>query len=605
MRRRTNDDHLNRPVILIIYTPIESYTNEASSEAARRGRGGFPVNTMTRTFLIAVAASAFLLTAAPEWQQTASAPEISTQEGVAVFQSKVTLIEVPVVVRDKHDKAVSTLRQQDFQLFDEGKPQMITKFSVEKSGGGKAIAQASTPETVRAPGDKGDSPAVIVPDHLVGLLFDDIHINFADLVAARTAAQKFIASGLKLVNRIAIFTTSGQTTLDFTDDRDLLNKTLLKLAPHPLGTATTEKCPSLSIFQADQMINVHNSEAIGIAVLEVRSARCYGPYIGYDSALGIATGRARIVLEEGRRETNANIVNLKEVIRKMAEMPGQRTLILVSPGFIFMQDQFQDEGPAIDLAIRSDVVITALDVKVIRAPETFGVRDKLNREADVATSGILDDLSSGTGGRSFHDNFLEIGLQELGAAPDAFYVLGFSPQNLKLDGTFHSLKASLKTPAGMSVQARRGYYAPTHLASAEEDAKEEITQALYSRDEMNEIPVEMNTRFFEASELEARLSVTSRVDVRKLRFRKSDDRNVNDVRVVCALFHRDGNYVQSVSKTIQMRLLDGALQNDKLSGGISVRSDFTVAPGTYVIRLVVRDAEGQTMTAQNSAVRIP
>ena len=115
----------------------------------------------------------------------------------------------------------------------------------------------------------------------------------------------------------------------------------------------------------------------------------------------------------------------------------------------------------------------------------------------------------------------------------------------------------------------------------------------------------MNTRFFKASEKEARLSVTSRVDVRKLRFRKTDDRNVNDVRVVCALFDRDGNYVQGVSKTIQLRLLDGAVENDKLSNGIAVRSDFTIPPGTYVIRLVVRDAEGETMTAQNSAVRIP
>jgi hypothetical protein len=225
-------------------------------------------------------------------------------------------------------------------------------------------------------------------------------------------------------------------------------------------------------------------------------------------------------------------------------------------------------------------------------------------EADLATSGTLDDLASGTGGRSFHDNFLEVGLQELGAAPEVFYLLGFSPQNLKLDGKFHSLKVSLKTPKGMSVQARRGYYAPTHLASAEEDAKEEVTQALFSRDEMNGIPVETHTQFFKASEAEARLSVLSRVDVRKLSFRKSDGRNVNEVRVVCGLFDRNGNFVQSVAKMIQMHLLDDTLAN-KLNGGIPVRADFTVAPGTYVIRLVVRDAEGQTMTAQNSAVRIP
>jgi VWFA-related protein len=571
---------------------------------------------MTKAFLIAATVSVLALIAAPEMQQAGSTPEVSTQEDVAVFQSKVTLIEVPVVVRDKRGKAVGTLRQEDFQLFDKGKPQVISRFSIEKSGGGKAIASVPSPEAERAPGEKakGDAPPVIAPDHFVALLFDDIHINFADLVAARVGAQKFIASNLKLADRVAIFTTSGQTVQDFTDDRDLLNKTLMKLALHPLGRATTEDCPKVSIYQADQMINVHDSDAIAVAVAEVMSLPCYGPLIAYSSALSIALQRAREVLLEGRVETNATIVSLKDVVRKMAEMPGQRTLILASPGFIFMQDQLQDEGPAIDLAIRSGVVINALDVKGVRGADMFdadnrapagGPRQRLNRNADQATSGTLDDLASGTGGRSFHENFLEVGLKELGTAPEVFYLLGFSPQNLKFDGKFHSLKVSLKTTSGMSVQARRGYYAPTHLASAEEDAKEEISQALFSRDEMNDIPVETNTRFFKASESEARLSVTSRVDVRKLKFRQADDRNVNDVRVVCALFDRDGNYVQGVSKTIQLRLLDGALQNDKLSGGISVRSDFTVPPGTYIIRLVVRDAEGETMSAQNSAVRIP
>ena len=568
---------------------------------------------------LALLVLAFALTAAQELPQTATSPEVSTQEEVAVFQSKVTLIEVPVVVRDKKGGAVGTLRQEDFQLFDKGKLQVISRFSVEKSGGGRAIASVPTPEAEGVPGDKykGDAPPVIAPDHFVGLLFDDIHINFADLVAARVAAQKFIASNLKSADRVAIFTTSGQNLLDFTDDRDRLNKAVSKLALHPLERASTEKCPTLSIYQADQMINVHDPDAIGVAIATVKA--CYhAPSMTDDQAKAIALAHARNVLEEGRIETNANVVNLKNVVRKMAEMPGQRTLILASPGFIFQQDQFQDEGPAIDLAIRSGVVINALDVKGVRGADMFSAEKsappgsaglRLDRDADQATSGTLDDLASGTGGRSFHENFLELGLQELGAAPEVFYLLGFSPQNLKLDGKFHSLKvslnASLKTTAGMSVQARRGYYAPTHLASAEEDAKEEITQALFSRDEMSDIPVEMNTRFFKASESEARLSVTSRVDVRKLRFRKSDDRNVNDVRVVCALFDRNGNYVQSVAKTIQMRLLEGALQNSKLSGGISVRSDFTVVPGTYVIRLVVRDAEGETMTAQNSAVRIP
>src|SRR6185437_9609873 len=135
------------------------------------------------------------------------------------------------------------------------------------------------------------------------------------------------------------------------------------------------------------------------------------------------------------------------------------------------------------------------------------------------------------------------GLQELATTPEVSYLLGFSPQNIKLDGSFHQLKVTLKSSPGMSVQARLGYYAPDHLASADEDAKEEVTQALFSRDEMNDIPVAMTTQLFKASASEARLTVMSSVDVRKLHFRNADGRNVNSVRMVCALFDRDGNFI--------------------------------------------------------------
>jgi VWFA-related protein len=530
--------------------------------------------------------------------------EVVTKDAPAIFTAKTNLVMVPVVVRDKKGKAVGTLRQEGFQLFDKGKPQVISRFSVEKSGAGKVIAAVRAPG---APNEKGGAPPVIAPDRFVGLLFDDIHTNFADLAMARAGAQKFLASSLKSTDRAAIFTTSGQTTLDFTDDRDLLNKTLLKLVPRPreIASIDPETCPpSISLFPADLMINGHDREAIAVAVGDVEKCN---PGIGLEIATVMALGHARVVLEEGREQTNATIVSLKEVVGKMAEMPGQRTLILASPGFIFLGDQFRDEGPVIDLAIRSGVVINALDVKGVVNYwwQHSAAKARLLRDAGLATSGTLDDLAYGTGGKAYHLNFPAEGFKELGAAPEVFYLLGFSPQNLKLDGAFHALKVSPKTSAGMSVQARRGYYAPDHLASAEEDAKKEVTQALFSREEVGEIPVVTNTEFFKASQSEARLSVTSRIDVRRLRFRQADGRNLDDLRVVCALFDRNGNFVQASTKIVQMRLLDDTLQNNKLSGGIPVILDFTVAPGAYVIRLVVRDAEGQTMTAQNSAVKIP
>jgi hypothetical protein len=142
------------------------------------------------------------------------------------------------------------------------------------------------------------------------------------------------------------------------------------------------------------------------------------------------------------------------------------------------------------------------------------------------------------------------------------------------------------------------------LSDADEDAKEEISQALFSRDEMSDIPIELHTQFFKSSDVAAQLTVVARIDVRKLKFRKLDDRNGDDVMVVYGLFDRNGNYIQGITKKLQMRLKDDTLAT-KVNAGISVKSDFKVGPGTYVIRLVVRDGEGQMMAARNGAVEIP
>jgi hypothetical protein len=218
---------------------------------------------------------------------------------------------------------------------------------------------------------------------------------------------------------------------------------------------------------------------------------------------------------------------------------------------------------------------------------------------------VLAELAYGTGGTFYQNsNDLDEGYRRLATAPEFVYLLGFAPQNLKFDGSFHSLKVTLKGAGPLQLEARKGYFAPKHMESVAETAKREIEEALFSREEMHDLPVDLKTQFFKPGDQAARLAVLAHLDMKKLKFHKLEGRNNNTLTVVSGLFDRNGNFVQATTKTIEFHLKDDTLEN-RLGQGITVRTSFDIKPGTYMVRLVVRDSEGQQMSAANGAVEIP
>jgi hypothetical protein len=94
------------------------------------------------------------------------------------------------------------------------------------------------------------------------------------------------------------------------------------------------------------------------------------------------------------------------------------------------------------------------------------------------------------------------------------------------------------------------------------------------------------------------------VDLHLLHFRKGDGRNRNNLTFVTALFDRDGKYLAGKEKLVEFRLLDGSLER-LLESGVTTKTSFEVKPGTYLVRQVVRDAEGGQLAGLNRTVEIP
>jgi len=568
------------------------------------------------------------LVSLPAPAQDTSPGELTTRENDTTFKVQVerNVVLVRVVVRDAHGRAVGDLRKEAFRLLDNGKPQILSHFALEVPAAKVQDSTTPSEEEVEAEAGPETTLAASTPKRYLGLFFDDIHMKFEDVARTREATERYLASALQPGDRVGIFTTSGQHVLDFSDDRAKLHETLLRLLPRPIVVRRENVCPEISDYQA--YLIVHRRDPIALAIAAQEAYHCF--FEGRDAqaeaearalAQQMAESEAMTTLNAFQTETEMVLRSLEQLVRRMGTLPGQRSIVLVSPGFIMFTAEPRVDG-IIERALRSNVIINTLDSKGLYARVPLGditgghvmVGDRIDligqkeqlaiQEIELAAD-VLSSLAHDTGGVFFHNsNDLDDGFRKTGVLPQVYYVLGFSPQNLKYDGRFHTLKVTLATREKVTIQARRGYFAPKKLADPAAQAKEEIEQALFSHDELHELPMEVHTQFFKLNELDTRLSVVTRLDLHFVQFRKEAGRNLNNLTLITALFDRDGKYMTGKEKILQFRLLDGSLEKLTRSG-VTAKTSFDVKPGTYLVRQVVRDAEGAQLSALNRTVEIP
>lgn len=566
--------------------------------------------------------SAIILSALAVRPQTPPAqnpPEVSSEATPVTFSSRVNLVSVPVVVRDRDGHAVGGLKQEDFRLLDKGKLQTITKFTVEQT-------EARTAESPGLPAGKTAAGTAIpapskpaLPDRYVAYLVDDVHLTPSDLPYMRRAMKQHLDGALRASDRAAIFTTAGVVVTEFTSDREKLDKGLDSIKPWTNGADSI--CPGITYFMADVLVNrsigPHDNpdDTYGVKADAIKAAGQCGAVTQTapnkpPSATPEVVALWDRIEQTGKRESQFALGATEDVIRRLSAMPGNRTLVMVSGGFIIGPSLRIAEQDAFEKAIRANIAVNTIDA---RGVWTYGddislqgasmAHYKIDEADEKADS--LAELASNTGGKFFHDdNDLRDGFDQVAARPEFLYVLGFSPQDLKSDGSYHALKITVAKVSGATIQARRGYWAPKKALNEAEQAREDIEDAVFSRDEISEIPVDLQTRYFKASDEKADLTVVARIKAEGLRFRKANDRNNDQVTVVSAVYDSNGNFIKGIQRVITMHLRDQSLASVE-NAGIVVKEDFNVAPGRYVVRLVVRDGEGQTMAAQNGGIEIP
>jgi VWFA-related protein len=541
--------------------------------------------------------------------------EVSSRDTAPTFKVRVNLVLVRVVVRDQQGHVVPNLKKEDFQLTDNRKAQTISTFSVETPE--SRFIATTTVADADASADPAAAKAVAaaLPQRFVSVVFDDQHLTMQDAMFVRNATGKFFDS-LAASDRVGIYSTSGQFTQEFTDDHELLRKSLLNIISHS-PTAGTHDCPDISYYQADMIQNKSDVQALAVATQDAVECAFQGDETQKAAAQSMAQSTAGSVLVREDSSTEYALRHMEDAIRRLGSMPGQRIMVFVSPGFIpsTLQLEFSE---VVDRATKANIVINTIDARGLYTPDMgditnpnidtpaiAGYKSTYRVAAQSAQEDVLAQLADGTGGTFFHNrNDVDEGLREAGAAPGMTYLLGFSPQNMKLDGSLHTIKVSFAHKTNYKIQARHGYFAPRHVTDPVEAAKQEIQEALFSQDEIRDLPVDLHTQFFKTDNYQAKLAVLTHVDIKGVHFRKSDGRTRDDLTVATAIFDENGNYVTGGEKIVQMKLLDPTYDR-LMQSGLNLKSSFDVKPGTYLVRQVVRDSEGSQLAARNGAVVIP
>jgi VWFA-related protein len=576
-----------------------------------------PSSTATNGASQAPAATGTAPTPDTNKSRDANVAEVTTRDTAPTFKVRVNEVLVHVVVRDELGEAIPNLKKEDFQLFDNRKPQTITSFRIETPDTNAVKPQAITTENTD--GSSTVTPVPVLPQRFVAVVFDDTDLAGTDAAYVRYSAQKLF-DGLPQTDRVGVFSTSGQVTVDFTSDRMRLKDSLSRIVPRSLtgsGTGSNE-CPPISFYQARQIVEYHDPTAMDVGersfIVCTNASHPPPPEV----AEQVVRGKAESVLAAGEAQTDMVYRHIEDAMRRLAVMPGQRVMVFVSPGFILTLET-REQGDLIDRANRSNIVINTIDARGLYVPNILGDISEPSmvsaqdsgpvanfRMSEQFEDGlILGELAEGTGGTFFHNrNDIDAGMQRAVGAPEVSYVLGFSPQNLKLDGNFHTLKVSFAQKSKYVIQARKGYYAPRRVKDPADAAKEEIEAAIFSQEELHDVPIELQTQFFKSSSTQAKLAVLTRVDINAIRFRKDAGRSKDNLTFATAIFDENGNFITGGEKILEMKLVDPTLAQLDHSG-LTVKSSFDIKPGTYLVRMVVRDGEGSQMAARNGAVTIP
>ena len=381
------------------------------------------------------------------------------QAQAPTFRTTTALVEVDVVVHDRSGQFMPALTIDDLEIYEDGKPQRIQQFYLVTHEQTRPVLSAAANSAV-LPEDRARRIFVLV--------FDEGHLAHESLLRAKAGAERFIKTFIAENDFAGIFANGGMHNGRLTTSRAEL---LAGLDEVRVGFENRQSL--LATFREFPRIP-GEIDAMRIAEGSLEVATRLGEKVCEDDPFSCALNggqnqvenliqqKARLYIRQARILTANTLRNLRYIVERLARIPGRKTIVLLSEGF-FVEDSRSDLQNIAAAAARASSTIYSIDGRgLIGAPGA--TTDVLT--PDPGRSTVFDTgedgpniLTSGTGGLRVYN------IDDIGRAfglivrdTSNYYVIGYQPDNPKMDGSFRKIEVKSKVP-GLRVRSRKGYTA--------------------------------------------------------------------------------------------------------------------------------------------------
>jgi VWFA-related protein len=558
-------------------------------------------------FLAVIPAGNLLLKAQQPTNPSTPAATEAKQTGDTTFTLNVNanIVLTNVVVRDKKTgEVVKGLKASDFSIIEDKAPQKIVSFDFENVDQAAALAEKTTTAGKATIADMLErnfaaSPGQLKDHRLMVLFFDLSSMQDEDIDRAVDAATNYVNNQMAPADLVALVSMSTGLSMDqdFTNNKAALLRGLAK-------------------YNGDDESGFTN-----------------GTTGSTDGTSDDTTAFAADDTEYNSLNTDRELLAIRAISKALEKVDQRKSMLYFSGGLT--RNGIENQASlraATNEAAKANLAIYSVDSRGLQALPPGGDASKGSLRGNSAYSGsavtsqlasnygsqeTLATLAADTGGKFFGDsNDFGPAFTQVQHDTEAYYILGFHSTNKATDGSFRHLTVKVNRP-DLKLEYRPGYYAPADFKHQKtEDRELALTEQMHSDVPATDVAIYLQALYFRQPEPTRQnkdpnapkdnqqfyIPISLIVPGSQIPFVKNGDRDKASLDILGRVQNAQGVAVGNVRDTIKLAL-DASQQVERRN--IQYSTGFTLAPGKYHLKFVVRENQTGAMGDFETDLQVP